>query len=61
MSGIVKRGKQRLRASWDVPEDWCADTERRAKAKIPAQVSFQTKPQLPLQMLERAWANGVSL
>jgi SRSO17 transposase len=31
-----------------LPEEWCQDLERRRRAKIPAEVEFQSKP-------ERAW------
>jgi SRSO17 transposase len=37
-----------------LPEDWCEDPERRRKAKIPANVAFQTKPQLGQALIERA-------
>jgi len=37
-----------------LPEEWCADRERRRKAKIPEQVVFQTKPQLAASLVERA-------
>jgi SRSO17 transposase len=36
-----------------LPEDWCDDPERRRKAKIPADVVFQTKPQLGQALIER--------
>ena len=41
-----------------LPEDWCADPERRRKAKIPVQVAFQTKPQLGVGLVRQAagWA-----
>ena len=37
-----------------LPEDWCEDSERRRKAKIPEHVVFQTKPQLGYALVERA-------
>ena len=41
-----------------LPEDWCADPERRRKAKIPEDVAFATKPQLGLGLVQQAagWA-----
>jgi SRSO17 transposase len=39
-----------------LPEEWCADAERRGRAKIPEQVAFQTKPQLAATLAERASA-----
>jgi SRSO17 transposase len=44
-----------------VPEDWCADAPRRARAYVPEAVQFRTKPQLALAMLEHAWARGVPM
>ena len=37
-----------------LPEDWCQDPERRRKAKIPAEVEFRTKPELGVELIERA-------
>jgi SRSO17 transposase len=42
-----------------LPEDWCADERRRRKAKIPAEVEFKTKPQLGVELVERAAGWGV--
>ena len=37
-----------------LPEDWCDDPERRRKAKIPDEVEFKTKPELGVELIERA-------
>src|SRR3954470_20293436 len=37
-----------------LPEDWCADEQRRRKTKIPEEVSFKTKPELGVELVERA-------
>ena len=37
-----------------LPEDWCADEQRRRKAKIPDEVAFKTKPELGVELVERA-------
>jgi SRSO17 transposase len=37
-----------------LPEEWCEDAERRAKAKIPAAVAFKTKTELGLELVEQA-------
>jgi SRSO17 transposase len=42
-----------------LPKEWTTDVDRRAEAHVPDQVSFQTKPQLAQQLLERALDAGV--
>jgi SRSO17 transposase len=37
-----------------LPEEWCEDSERRARAKIPERVGFQTKPELGVRLAVRA-------
>jgi SRSO17 transposase len=37
-----------------LPQDWCDDAERRGRAKIPAEVAFKTKPELGVELVERA-------
>ena len=44
-----------------LPEEWCRDPERRAGAKVPQEVSFQTKPEQAMSMLEHAWQQGVPM
>jgi SRSO17 transposase len=44
-----------------LPEDWCQDAKRRARAKVPAEVKFQTKPEQASEMLRHAWQMGVPM
>lgn len=44
-----------------LPEEWANDPQRRAEAKIPADVVFQTKPKQAMAMLETAWQAGVPM
>src|SRR3954465_4883728 len=37
-----------------LPEGWGADQRRRQKAKIPQRVAFKTKPELGVELVERA-------
>jgi SRSO17 transposase len=49
-------GKGTVPLGWALylPEEWCEDPERRAKAKIPEQVTFKTKPELGVELIEQA-------
>ena len=42
-----------------LPEDWAADPVRRAKAGVPEDVMFKTKPQIALHQIKAARAEGV--
>lgn len=37
-----------------LPKGWCEDPERRTTAKIPQEVVFKTKPELGVELVERA-------
>jgi SRSO17 transposase len=51
---VGKKGTVPLGWALYLPEEWCQDEERRRTAKIPEEVFFKTKPELGVQLLERA-------
>ena len=42
-----------------LPEVWCQDAERRQQAGVPEEVTFQTKPEIALEQIRQAMAQGV--
>lgn len=50
-----------LPIAWRVylPESWANDAERRRRAGVPEQIKFATKPQIALEQIRTAKANGV--
>jgi SRSO17 transposase len=51
---VAARGTVPLGWALYLPEDWCGDEQRRRKAKIPDDVAFKTKPELAVELVERA-------
>src|SRR5450759_1643970 len=56
---VGKRGTAPLGWALYLPEEWCANAPRRRKAKIPDEVSFQTKPQLAAALAATAAGWGI--
>jgi SRSO17 transposase len=48
------KGRAGLDRALYLPKDWAADSQRRTEAGVPEAVAFRTKPQLALEMIERA-------
>jgi len=42
-----------------IPQDWIDDPERRKKAGVPEDITFQTKPQMALEMIQEATAANI--
>jgi SRSO17 transposase len=61
LSYVTSKGHVFLDRRLYLPEEWAADAERRARAKIPEEVVFQTKPQQAMDMLAHAWQQGVPM
>lgn len=53
------RGRALVDRELYLPQQWCADPERRAEAGIDPAVRFATKPTLALGMIERAFDAGM--
>jgi SRSO17 transposase len=61
LSYTSRRGHVLVDRRLYLPESWCEDPVRRQRAHVPEDVSFQTKPQLALQMLRAAWQQGLPM
>jgi SRSO17 transposase len=44
-----------------LPEEWAWNKQRRAAARVPEEVRFETKPEQAIAMLEHAWEQGVPM
>jgi len=54
LHAVGRQGTLPLGWALYLPEDWCADPERRTRAKIPPEIGFKTKPELALGLIEQA-------
>jgi SRSO17 transposase len=53
------KGRAGIDRALYLPREWADDAERREEAGVPEEITFQTKPQLALAMLERAFEADV--
>jgi SRSO17 transposase len=42
-----------------LPKEWCQDQERRHRAGVPEEMTFETKPTIALRLIDEAEADGV--
>lgn len=42
-----------------MPESWASDWDRRLEAKVPRELEFRTKPEIALDIIDRALADGI--
>jgi hypothetical protein len=59
LHAVGTRGTVPLGWTLYLPEEWCADSGRRRKAKIPDAVAFKTKYELAVELVEHAWGWAV--
>jgi SRSO17 transposase len=61
LSYVTAAGHALIDRALYLPEDWCSDPRRRQAAHIPETVTFQTKPELARQMIQRAQSARLSI
>lgn len=57
--GVTPAGSALLDQQLYLPEEWAGDTKRREETSVPADISFQTKPQIGIELLQRTHTNGL--
>jgi SRSO17 transposase len=60
LHAVGERGTLPLGWALYLPEEWCADMQRRRRARIPDDVTFKTKPQLGVDLVEQAVGWGLA-
>lgn len=57
--GVTPAGSALLEHQLYLPETWAADEKRREKTAVPEEITFQTKPQIGVELLRRTRGHGV--
>jgi DDE superfamily endonuclease len=61
LSSVTALGHGLIDRDLSLPQEWCRDPARRLAAHIPESLTFQTKPELALRMVQRAQQAGLSI
>lgn len=56
--GVTPAGTALLEHQLYLPQDWAADAKRREETAVPEAISFQTKPQIGIELLRRVRQQG---
>jgi len=57
--GVTPGGSALLEQQLYLPQTWASDAERRATTAVPEDITFQTKPQIGIELLRRTRAHGL--
>ena len=57
--GVTPAGSALLEEQLYLPETWASDAERREETAVPNEITFQTKPQIGIELLRRTRGNGL--
>jgi SRSO17 transposase len=57
--GVTPAGSALLEQQLYLPRSWASDGKRRAKTAVPEEISFQTKPQIGIELLRRTHMHGL--
>lgn len=57
--GVTPAGSALLEQQLYLPEAWVSDNDRREETSVPEDITFKTKPQIGIELLQRTRANGL--
>jgi SRSO17 transposase len=57
--GVTPAGSALLEQQLYLPEAWASDADRRDETGVPEDITFQTKPQIAIELLRRTRNNGL--
>jgi SRSO17 transposase len=57
--GVTPAGSALLEHQLYLPQTWASDADRRKETSVPEDITFQTKPQIGIELLRRTRNNGL--